>query len=139
MTLAERHRQLIDDLAIIPDRHERLAAIVDRTRRIKPFSSAEKIDAHRVLGCQSAVWIIGDLQPDGKLTIRCDSDSPMVKGLIYLLCEAYSGAPPAEIVATEPAFLDELGLLRDLSPTRRNGLAAVRTRIREIALAAAKP
>ncbi len=132
MTLAERHRQLIDDLSLIPDRHERLAAIVDRTRRHPVFSAAEKIDRHRVPGCQSAVWVIGEANADGTLTLRCDADSPLVKGLVHLLCDAYSGATTAEIAATEPTFLDELGLLRDLSPTRRNGLAAVRTRIQEL-------
>lgn len=58
-----------------------------------------------------------------------------MKGLVALLCEFYSGARPDTIAATEPAFLDHLGLVRDLSPTRRNGVAAVRRRIREIALA----
>lgn len=133
MTLAERHQGLVDDLLIIPDRQERLAAIVDRTRHLQAFSALEKIPANRVVGCQSAVWVIGELHADGTLALRCDADSPLVKGLIHLLCEAYAGALPAEIVATEPTFLDELGLLRDLSPTRRHGLAAVRTRIREIA------
>lgn len=133
MTLAERHQHLVDDLSIIPDRQERLAAIVDRSRKLAPFPPAERTDALRVAGCQSSVWIIGELRPDGTLTLRCDADSPLVKGLVHLMCEAYSGATPGEIFATEPAFLDQLELLRDLSPTRRNGLAAVRARIRELA------
>jgi len=133
MTLAERHRQLIDDLSIIPDRQERLAVVVDRSRQLQPFSQQDKNPVHRVAGCQSAVWLIGELRADGTLGLRYDADSPMVKGLVHLLCDAYSGATPAEIIATEPTFLDELGLLRDLSPTRRNGLVAVRNRIREIA------
>jgi len=133
MTLAERHRHLVDDVLVIPDRQERLAAIVDRSRRLPPFPIEEKTSEHRVAGCQSAVWVIGGALPDGTLVLRCDADSPLVKGLIHFLCDAYSGATPAEIVAVEPTFLDELGLLRDLSPTRRNGLAAVRARIREIA------
>jgi cysteine desulfuration protein SufE len=138
MTLAERHKQLIEDLSLIPDRQERLAVIVDRTRKIPPFSAAERISENRVAGCQSAVWLISELRPDGTLTIRCDADSPMVKGLVHFLCEAYSGATPADIAKTEPTFLDELGLLRDLSPTRRNGLSAVGTRIRELARTALK-
>lgn len=133
MSLTDRHQQITDDLSIIPDRQERLAAIVDRCRKLAPFPTTDRIDAHRVAGCQSSVWIIGELQPNGSLTFRCDADSPLVKGLVHLLCEAYTGAAPAEIAATEPAFLDQLELLRDLSPTRRNGLAAVRARIREIA------
>jgi len=139
MTLAERHQRLVDDLLIIPERQERLSVIVDRSRHLQPFSAEERTSAHRVVGCQSAVWVIGEGSPDGTLNLRCDADSPLVKGLIHLLCESYSGATPAEIVATEPAFLDALGLLRDLSPTRRNGLAAVRTRIRELAVARTSP
>jgi len=133
MTLAERHQRLIEDLSLIPDRHERLAVIVDRTRKLTPFAISERTTSHRVAGCQSAVWLIGELRPDGTLRLRCDADSPMVKGLVHLLCEAYSDATPAEITATLPAFLDTLDLLRDLSPTRRNGLLAVHARIRELA------
>lgn len=133
MSLADRHQQLFEDLSIIPDRHERLAVIVDRTRKLPPFSAAERLDSHRVAGCQSAVWLIGELQPDGTLALRCDTDSPMVKGLVHLLCDAYTGATPAEILATEPTLIDQLELLRDLSPTRRNGLAAVHARIKDLA------
>ena len=139
MTLAERHQQLIEDLSLIPDRQERLSVIVDRTRKLPIFPASERIAKNRVAGCQSAVWLIGELRPDGTLAIRCDADSPMVKGLVHFLCEAYSGAEPAEIATTEPTFLDELGLLRDLSPTRRNGLTAVGARIRELARTALKP
>ena len=136
MTLAERHQRLVEDLSLVPDRHERLAVIVDRTRKLAPFAISERTTSHRVAGCQSAVWLIGELRPDGTLHLRCDADSPMVKGLVYLLCEAYSDATPAEITATLPAFLDALDLLRDLSPTRRNGLLAVHARIRELARSA---
>jgi cysteine desulfuration protein SufE len=135
MTLAKRHQRLIEDLNLIPDRQERLAVIVDRTRKLPPFTNAERSAENRVAGCQSAVWLIGELRPDGTLVIRCDADSPMVKGLVHFLCAAYSGATPTEIATTEPTFLDELGLLRDLSPTRRNGLTAVGNRIRELARA----
>jgi len=133
MSLADRHQQLFEDLSIIPDRHERLTIIVDRSRRLPPLPPANRTAENRVIGCQSNVWLIGELQPNGTLTLRCDTDSPMVKGLVHLLCEAYNGATPAEILATEPTFIDQLELLRDLSPTRRNGLAAVHARIKELA------
>lgn len=133
MTLAERQQQLVDDLSVIPDRQERLSVIVDRSRRNAPLPAGERVNQHRVTGCQSSVWLIGELQPDGTLVFRCDADSPLVKGLVSLLCEAYSHATPAEIVSSESTFLDQLELLRDLSPTRRNGLTAVHARIRELA------
>jgi len=134
MSLAEKQQALIDDLAVIDNRQERLSVIVDRFRRAAPLDAAEKSDANRVAGCISAVWLISEFR-DGLLHLRVDADSPMVKGLVGLLCELYDAAPPAEIVVVEPVFLDDLGLNRDLSPTRRNGLAAVRARIRQLARA----
>jgi cysteine desulfuration protein SufE len=128
MTLAEKQRALIEDLSLIDDRHERLSLIVERSRHAPALPAEDKIDAHRVPGCVSLVWLAGACE-HGRLRLRADAESPMVKALVLLLVTLYDGATPAEIIATEPVFLDELGLTRDLSPTRRNGLASVRARI----------
>lgn len=135
MPLAEKQRQLIDDYAIIPDSQERLAAVVDQARRRPPLSEAERIESNRVKGCVSQAWLVSELR-DGRCFFRGDADSPLVRGLLALLCDFYSDATPAEVAATEPALLEELGLARNLSPTRLNGLRSVRAKIREFAIAA---
>ena len=132
MTVAEKQTQLIEDFAIIEDRQERLAAVVAHARRRPPLPSAEKIELNRVPGCVSSVWLLGE-HTDGLLRLRYDADSPLVKGLAGLLVELYDNAPPAEVIATEPVILADLGLLQDLTPTRQNGLAAVRARIKSLA------
>jgi cysteine desulfuration protein SufE len=132
MTLVEKQRALIDDLSIVDDRHERLSLVVERSRRSPALDDADKTEASRVTGCISPVWLIGELR-DNRLALRFDAESPMVKALVALMVELYDGATPAEIVTTEPILFDELGLARDLSPTRRNGLAAVRARIKLLA------
>jgi cysteine desulfuration protein SufE len=132
MTVSEKQTQLIEDLSFIEDRQERLAAVVDRARRRPAFPDADKTDAHRVLGCISQVWITGELT-GGSLHFQFDADSPLVKGLVALLVDLYEGGTPADIVATEPVLFDELGIKRDLTPTRQNGLAAVREQIKSIA------
>ena len=58
-----------------------------------------------------------------------------MRGLVGLLCDFYSDAAPADVVATEPALLEQLGLTRTLSPTRLNGLRSVRAAIRDFAAA----
>jgi cysteine desulfuration protein SufE len=136
VTLAEKQQQLIADYAIIPDPQERLAAVVDRARRRPALPETERTEAHRVRGCVSQAWVIGELR-DGRCFFRSDADSPLVRGLLALLCDFYSGATPAEVAATEPALLEELGLARNLSPTRLNGLRSVRAKIREFAAPAA--
>ena len=130
--LAKKLAQLVDDLAPFDDPHDRLAFIVDRAKRIPPLPVNERTDANRVRGCVSVVWLVGEVR-EGNCTFRFDGDSPVVRGLLALLCEFFSGIPPADIAASDIDPLDALGLLDSLSPTRRNGLTSARARIREFA------
>jgi len=61
----------------------------------------------------------------------------IVSGLVALLLRVYSGRTPAEIAATDPVFLKNLGLLEALSTNRGNGIAAMARKIREVAATAA--
>lgn len=132
MSIANRQQALIDDYAIIENHHERLGAVVDAARERPRFSEDERTDDRLVSGCQSRVWLIAEY--DGTTCrFRSDCDSPMVAGLVALQLAPYDGAAPADILATPPHVLEELGLLRDLTPTRRNGLAAVHARVEAFA------
>ena len=134
MSLAEKQQQLVADYAIIDDPQERLAAVVDQARRRPPLPEPERTEANRVKGCVSLAWVVGEVR-EGRCRFRCDADSPLVRGLLVLLCDFYSDATPAEVAATEPALIEQLGLDRNLSPTRLNGLRSVRARIRDFAAA----
>lgn len=136
MDLAEKQQRLIAKYRIIEDTHERLAAITASGRKWPSPTAAERIDANRVQGCVSAVWLVGSSR-DGRCHFRVGADSALVQGLAVLLCELYEGGTPAEIVALEPEMIAALGLDRQLSPTRLNGLAQIRRTIREFAAAAA--
>jgi cysteine desulfuration protein SufE len=132
VSVAQKQQLLLEAFSIIPDRQERLAAIVERARRSPPLRMQNKTPVQRVPGCVSPVWLHAEMR-DGRLKIRAEAESPVVNGLVRLLCEIYDDAAPAEILNHTPTLLEDLGLLRDLTPTRRNGLAAVLARIRAIA------
>jgi cysteine desulfuration protein SufE len=135
MSLEEKQQQLTEDLLLIENAQERLSVVVDRARRLKPLPETERTDAHRVRGCVSQVWLVGELR-DGRCHFRCDADGPLVKGLVALLCEYFNDALPAEILASDTEPLAALGLQENLSPTRQNGLAAVQAAIRSFAASA---
>jgi cysteine desulfuration protein SufE len=131
MTLAEKQRTLIEDLNLIPDIQERLGALTAYAARMK-LAAEHQVDANLVPGCVSRVWLHGELR-DGKSRFDCEADSPMVKALAAVLCDLYSEATPAEVVEIEPEIWTGCQFTKMLSPTRLNGLAAVRRRIREMA------
>ena len=63
-----------------------------------------------------------------------DSDAEIVSGLIALLQQLFSGQRASAILAFDAsAFFTRLGLDQHLSLTRRNGLAAMLQRIRQLA------
>jgi cysteine desulfuration protein SufE len=128
VTLAEKQQQLIDDFAVIDDLQERLTVVVDRARKLPPLAESERIDAYRVRGCISLVHVVGELR-NGRCYFHCEADSPLVRGLVALLCDFFSDAPPAEIAASDADPLAALDLIENLSPTRRNGLASARATI----------
>lgn len=123
---------MVDDLLILPDAQERLSAIVDRVKNRPPLAVAERIEANRIKGCVSLAWLVGEHR-GGLCHFRSDADSPLVRGLLALLADFYSDAPPADILATEPSLLTELGLDRVISPTRLNGLRSACAHLRQIA------
>lgn len=131
MSLSAKQDALIEALNSLPDPQERLAEVVRRGAGHK-LAEALKTEERRVPGCVSRVWLHCE-SVDGAPVFRCDADSPLVKGLAALLCDFYSGAPAAEIAAEEPRVWEACGLRKMLSPTRLNGLAALRRRIRELA------
>lgn len=81
-----------------------------------------KIDDLKVKGCQSQVWLKAELQTDGKVRYRGDSDAILVRGLVALVLTVYDNETPEDILAFEPLFLKEIGLDTGLSPSRSNGL-----------------
>jgi cysteine desulfuration protein SufE len=132
VTLAEKLTHLVDDLAIIDDPQERLGAVVDRAKKLPPLAAHERTDETRVRGCVSLVHLVGEFR-DGRCYFRCEADGPLVRGLVALLCNFYSGATPADIATFGPDPLEALDLAKNLSPTRRNGLVSARATIRAFA------
>jgi cysteine desulfuration protein SufE len=121
-----------EDLDMFDDWMDRYQFIIEMGRKLPPFPSAWQDDAHRVPGCQSKVWMEA-IERDGRLFFAGVSDAAIVSGLIALLLRVYSGRPADEILATDPVFLKDLGLLEALSTNRGNGIAAMARAVREVA------
>ena len=131
-TPTEAQLAIKDEFAFFSDLSERYQYLIDLGRKLPAFPEEWKTEEHRLLGCQSMVWIVpqGDAQ---RLDFHAVSDSAIVSGLIYLALRVYSGRSAAEIVATDADYIADIGLAKHLSPTRSNGLTALLTFIRETA------
>ena len=121
-----------EELDIFDDWMERYQFIIEMGRKLPPFPEPWADDAHRVPGCQSRVWMEATVR-DGAMFFAGASDAAIVSGLVALLLRVYSGRPVEEILATDPVFLKDLGLLAALSTNRGNGIASMARKVREAA------
>lgn len=126
---------IIDEFAFFGDWTERYQYLIDLGRKLGDFPAEWKTEANKVHGCQSQVWLVpaGDA---ARMEFAAASDSSIVTGLIALLLRVYSGRSAEAILATEPRFVDSIGLAKHLSPTRSNGLAAMLQTIKQYARSA---
>lgn len=141
MTTPPAFTEIAETLAFLEDWEERYGYIIELGRDLPRLEEAERIDANKVRGCASQVWLVTEHldTPGGPvLRIRGESDALIVQGLVAVLIALYSMRPATEIAKTDAlARFDELGLREHLTSQRANGLASMVARVRAEAQAIA--
>ncbi len=130
--------ELILRFECFDDWQERYRYLIDLGRKLPPMDPADKIEANRVLGCVSQVWVIEKVSGDEPpiYSFIADSDSHIVKGLIAIVQVVFSGKTSVEIAAANiDIVFSQIGLDEHLSPNRRNGFFSMVQRIRNLAKA----
>lgn len=133
-SINEIQDELIEEFALLDDWMDRYELIITMGNELAPLPEQDKVPEHIIEGCQSRVWITGEVDSDGLLQLRAESDALIVKGIIAMLLRVLSGQRPEDISKAELYFIDRLGLHQHLSPTRSNGLASMVQHIRLLAL-----
>jgi len=122
--IAQAQQALVEEFQFFDNWVDRYQYIIDMGRQLPEFPDAWRTDEHLLHGCQSQVWL-KTADKDGRLSFQATSDSAIVSGLIAILMRVYNDQDAAQVVATPPDFISEIGLDAHLSPTRSNGLAAM--------------
>jgi cysteine desulfuration protein SufE len=124
---------IIDTLGFFDSWEDRYKYIIDLGKELPPLAEQHRVEANRVHGCQSQVWLVCAPR-DGKLYFEVDSDAFIVRGLLGVVLAAYNGKTPGEVLDFDiEGYFETLGLLKHLSTTRGNGLRAMVARIQDTA------
>ena len=131
-----------DDFAMLDSWEDRYRYVMELGRALPPLDEALRIEANKVRGCASQVWLASRMAEGAPgqaklLHFDGDSDAHLVRGLIAILLVLVQDRSPAEILNTDPhAAFAELGLGEHLTPQRSNGFASMVARVRVDASAA---
>lgn len=112
---------------------QRARLLMQWGERLPALSDDEKTEEHQVHGCESQIWLLGQVL-DGHWQFRAASDARLIRGLVALLLARVNGLSAEALQAVDlPDWFNQLGLSRQLSPSRSNGLNAVLQRMRQLA------
>jgi cysteine desulfuration protein SufE len=133
--------EIVENFGLLDEWDDRYRYVIELGRTLTPLPGEAHVDANKVQGCASQVWLITDVKPNGAsgpiLTFQGDSDAHIVRGLIAILFALYSGKSARDILAIDSlALFDRIGLRENLTPQRSNGLRSMVERIRAEAKAA---
>ncbi|AVH37293.1 Fe-S metabolism protein SufE [Pseudomonas monteilii] len=133
MSMPEQARQALEAFEQSKGWEQRARLLMHWGERLEPLDDAEKTDANRVHGCESLVWLVAE-HVDGLWRFKASSDARLLRGLLALLLVRVQGLPSEELVGLDLRdWFTQLGLERQLSPSRSNGLHAVLQRMAELA------
>lgn len=132
--------ELIDTFEMLGDWEERYRYLIDLGRQLDPLPEADHVDANKVRGCMSQVWMTAQVHKDSEsagqpiLHFQGDSDAHIVKGLIALLFQLVDGRTARKIETTDiNGVFEKLGLGSHISMNRRNGFYSMVERIHKLA------
>lgn len=124
---------IVDKFNTFKDWEDRYRELIQFGKKATNLDIDSLDDKFLVKGCQSQVWLIPDYK-SGIVSFKGTSDAAIVKGIVCLLIEAFSGSNPQEILDFDVDFLNKIGITEHLSMNRTNGLASMVKQIKMYAL-----
>lgn len=133
--LTSQAQHIFDAFQAAKGWEQRARLLLQFGQQLPPLADAYKTEANLIRGCESPVWCHVDLQ-DNRIHLQLDTDARLLKGLLAVLQARIQGLHAHELQSVDVTeWFNTLGLARQLSPSRSNGLTAVLTHINQILLA----
>jgi cysteine desulfuration protein SufE len=133
MSLPERAQQALRAFSNCPGWEQRARLLLQWGEQLQPMLPRRTEDL--VQGCESQVWLTGE-EHGGTWFFRANSDARLLRGLLAVLLDRVNGLRAAELAQLDIVhWFSQLGLSRQLSPSRANGMHAVVQRMRQLVAA----
>jgi cysteine desulfuration protein SufE len=135
MTINGIQDEIISEFALLDgDMEMTVFYIMELGQKLPPMPESEKTDENIVKGCQSKVWLTGELR-DERVYFSADSNTAITKGLVSLLTRIFNGQTPESILQADLYFMKKIGMERFIGTQRSNGFAAMIKQMKLYALA----
>ena len=130
--LSAATQQALDEFQRCKQWEQRARLLLQWGAQLDELPDALRVPENLVHGCETRVWLVVDLQTQ-PLRFQVASEARLLRGLLALLLLRIDGLNAEQIAHVDIVdWFSQLGLSRQISPSRSNGLNAVLIRMREL-------
>tara|TARA_B000000565_G_scaffold227667_1_gene184475 strand:- start:277 stop:678 length:402 start_codon:yes stop_codon:yes gene_type:complete len=110
---------------LFEDPKDKFVQLMDMAKESEQLKENEKVEQNKINGCTSRAWVVTEQNSDDTYTFRTDSDSLIVKGLLTILEQIFSGQTADNILSINSSdILYSIGLDKTITSQRTNGFSS---------------
>ena len=125
MNMQQQLTNLRELFMLFEDPKDKFVQLMDMAKESKPLKENEKVEQNKINGCTSRAWVVTEQNNDDTYTFKTDSDSLIVKGLLTILEQVFSGQTADNILSINSSdILYSIGLDKTITSQRTNGFSS---------------
>ena len=125
MNMQQQLTSLRDLFMLFEDPKDKFVQLMDMAKESEQLKENEKVEQNKINGCTSRAWVVTEQNGDDTYTFRTDSDSLIVKGLLTILEQVFSGQTADTILSINSNdILHSIGLDKTITSQRTNGFSS---------------
>jgi|TARA_B100002019_G_scaffold56209_1_gene48304 cysteine desulfuration protein SufE len=125
MNIQQQLTSLRELFMLFEDPKDKFVQLMDMAKESEHLKENEKIEKNKINGCTSRAWVVTKQNSDDTYTFRTDSDSLIVKGLLTILEQIFSGQTADNILSINSSdILYSIGLDKTITSQRTNGFSS---------------
>ncbi len=133
MAFKDKLNDLRDLFELFEDPKDKFIQLMDMAKESKVLDLSDRVDKNKIIGCTSQAWVLVTENKDKTFSIKTDSDSQIVKGLLSILETIFQNQPAENILTmTSQEILTSIGLEGSVSSQRTNGFSSALKKIQGI-------
>ncbi|HID82165.1 MAG TPA: SufE family protein [Chromatiales bacterium] len=119
---------IANDFELLSDWDQRYEYLIELGEQMPFMPESEMTEDNRVFPCMSKVWVHAYRKPDNPNLIyfHGDCDTAIIKGVVALLVQLFSGKTAKQIIDMDvDKLFERIQLAENLSPNRHVGIYAI--------------
>ena len=125
MNMQQQLTSLRELFMLFEDPKDKFVQLMDMAKESEQLKDNEKVEQNKINGCTSRAWVVTEQNGDDTYTFRTDSDSLIVKGLLTILEQVFSGQNADNILSINSSdILYSIGLDKTITSQRTNGFSS---------------